>query len=325
MKFTRSVATHMNNGKLTWNSPVSDLRYIGPYITQQITNRVGVGHVPTLDEMANYLAGKIGDLTGVAAVHPLVKEIATMTKNQRAYNTIELKDGTRELARPINRMGFNALADLAGYAFRGNHNNDYGVDVPANIVGRLVCTFNEHLDINPNGNTPCRYTNTKGNVGKHARGMRKCPARPTQAECKSDDLCEWSQNACVAKNARYDKGRWAPDVPPYGGDWARTNNQKRPGKRYVNAPNDHGYLFALGEDEYGGTTDEDNDSDNEAGPAFSPSPSPPPLPKSKGKGKAKAKSSEPRRKSSRAKRVDYKKLAGGGTTTRRNTKRQKKK
>lgn len=316
MKFVRSVATRMNNGSLTWNSPVSDLKYVGPYITQQIQTRVNVGHVPTLDELANHFAHKVGNHAGVAAVDPLVKEIAKMTKNQRAYSAIQLNDGSQELARPINRMGFNALADLVGYAFRGNHDNDYGVNVPANIVGRLVCTFNEHLDINnTNPNTPCRYSNTKGNVGKGARGMRKCPVRPTRAQCESDNLCEWSQNACIAKNARYNKGHWAPDEPPYGGDWARTNNQKRPGKRYVNAPQDQGYLFALGDDSDDDDDDDNDDDDDQAGPS-TPSPPPPSRPRSQ----------TGRRKSTRAKqRVDYRKLAGGGQTRKTTTTTAKRK
>jgi hypothetical protein len=197
-KFDPFVGAHFANGKINWQSRVSDLKYIGPHLTNQL-NAAGID---TLESVVVYLVeaanlSEIGKLLAELTRSPSINECKGMDENPpQPY-----------LPRAFNRMGFNALADLLHFAATGAYHND---PFDEDIRERL----NEYVEELPDGNVRqwlVRTFNEKdgANIGAHAdvRAARRCPCWKTDATCGADAGCQWiprsAQNptaGCVPQN-----------------------------------------------------------------------------------------------------------------------------
>lgn len=178
-RFDPFVGGYFANGRVTWDSEVGSLKYIGEHLRNQI-NAMGIH---TLREAVVHLCeaadiGEVGRMIADLTRSPSVNECKGMDENPpRPY-----------LPRAFNRMGFNALADLLHYA--STHQDpfedetcerldEFAAEVANGDIRQwLVREFNEH---------------DGANIGVNAdtRAARRCPCWKTAATCGADDGCQW--------------------------------------------------------------------------------------------------------------------------------------
>lgn len=181
-KFDPFVGAYFANGRLNWQSEVSQLRYIGVNLTNQL-NAAGIG---TLNDVILYLTEaetlpEVGQLLADLTRSPSVNECKGMDDNPpRPY-----------LPRAFNRMGFNALSDLLHFAATGAYNDD---PFDENVRARLD-EFVAELDDGDVRKWLVKIFNENdgGNVGPNAdvRAARRCPCWRTNATCNADAGCQW--------------------------------------------------------------------------------------------------------------------------------------
>ena len=262
-------------GPVQWNAPISTLRYIGPYFAGILQNQ----DINSLLDVVLYFSVRAEEAVNTDFPERyLFQKFAELTRNQNAQTC---QDGY--LPRPINRMAFNALVDLVDYAIRHPDQFD-NVEflepfdlLNFNLAPTLLCRMNEGQGESQDPQLMCDKIPFMGNVGDEPEitSMRHCPCINNINACNGD--CVWSENACISRIADYDNRNYAPDIPPFSGDWYQNNNGQpltaRPGTRYVLAgQNRLGRMFALGPDPY---DNESNVDDNNYSPFASPPGSPP--------------------------------------------------
>jgi hypothetical protein len=259
-------------GPVQWNAPVSSLKYIGPYYTGILQTQ----NIIRIIDVVRYFSMRTAEaLNEDIPERYLFIKFAELTRNQNA----QMCKG-RYNPRPINRMAFNALVNLVDYAYHNPQEFDnpdflepfYYLDF--DLAPTLLCSMNEGQGPSQDDLTMCDKVQLMGNVGDEPEilSMRNCPCINDINACNGD--CVWSEDACISRIANYDNRNYAPDIPPYSGDWYPLNGQPphiRPGTRYVNAgQNRVGKMFAIGADEQ-----PVGDDDNNYGPFGSPANSPP--------------------------------------------------
>ncbi len=234
-------------GPVRWNDPVTTLRYIGPYYAEILENF----EVITLRDVVVYFSFRA--LEAIVEPSPedyMFEKFAELTRNRNAQTCQE-----GYLPRPINRMAFNALVDLVDYAIQHPAEfNDPEVllrfdDLDLNLAGVLACRMNEGHEPSDDPQFLCNKVPLMGNVGDEPeiRSMRRCPCIDNAEACNGD--CTWTDNACISRYADLNRHNYAPDVPPYRGDWTTdVNAPTRPGTRYVMAGHGRaGRMFAFGQ------------------------------------------------------------------------------
>jgi hypothetical protein len=256
-------------GPVQWNAPVSTLRYIGPYFAGILQNQ----NINSLLDVVLYFLMRTEEAIDTDFPERyLFQKFAELTRNQNAQTC---QDGY--LPRPINRMAFNALVDLVDYARRhpGEFDNpEYLAPFDLlnfNLAPTLLCRMNEGQGPSQDPQFMCNKVPLMGNVGDEPEitSMRRCPCINNADACNGD--CVWSENACISRIADYDNRNYAPDIPPFSGDWYQFNGQVRPGTHYVAAgQNRLGRMFALGPDPYNNESDVDDDGNDNN---YSPPPS----------------------------------------------------
>lgn len=224
-----------------WDSPLSDLKGIGPYMTAQIHQRSN-GYVTTLDDFVQYVLGFTILNNSIDMLHNL---IAALVENPRGGTCI-----SGVLAGWINRQAFNVLADvlsvattvypeLAGY--------------PPNLGQTLVCRNEGLAPRHPNvhGQSLCVADPMHlGNAPYKQRAARTCPCKTTRGVCEQAAQCEWTNNnggGCVPRNPRYLQGHAMVDRAPYAGDYYDNMlppyGARRPTARYVMLPDGSGSVY----------------------------------------------------------------------------------
>jgi hypothetical protein len=255
--FKPIVSAQFARYNLTWQSPVESLKYIGPYLQQRLNQR----NITTLYNLIQYI---LRDMFNNNNDDPIIKAfeaIAPLVINENAQQCQQ-----SYLARPLNRMGFNIIADLLQHA-RSTIAQwpEAGLNIqlqslPANIGGVLICQINEGQQprpLGPNGEVPETYCNKQmfiGNVGPEVYSMRTCPCITDANSCTGD--CMWvpgmpgEPSACISRISRSDRGNITVDETPFSGDWNDEYPQyQRPHTRYVpvppTGPGRDGFVFAL--------------------------------------------------------------------------------
>jgi hypothetical protein len=255
--FDPVVQAAFEAGQLAWDSPVRDLKYIGPYLEGRMNNF----NIFTIADLVQYLLLSISQNANNDIILDAFQAIAPIVFNANAQRCKQ-----NYLSRPLNRMGFNVIADVLQYARLFADWPDEALDatlkaLPLNIGGVLCCNFNERLQANPlgpNNELPATYCNKipmYGNVGSDMASLRSCPCTLNPDACQGD--CMWvpgmpgEPGACISRVASYDRGNHVLDEQPFPGDWYPENEyppSKRDTARYVPVPpgpGRYGYMFAL--------------------------------------------------------------------------------
>ncbi len=243
------------NGTVNWNSPINKLTYIKNGLTAQLQDN----GIFQLMDVVTRMDEVLGEAPAGADVAEVISEtVAGWVVSPRSNTCVN--DG-KYLPRHFNRMGFNVLIDLLGYAYNTLGNAPI---TQAQLLQRGICQFNEnHMDLNPDylepGQPLCQKVPLRGNVGTEApiKAMRDCPCRP-QDRCNG--ACAWVNNSCISRISSPAMGNYVRDVRPFKGDWAPVApQQRRANTRYT--ANNPGHWLALGP----GVDNDDNGDDDGGG------------------------------------------------------------
>lgn len=255
--FAPKVQAAFEAGQLTWESSVRDLKYFGQYLETRLNNL----NIYNIADLVQYLLTQINQNANDDIIVNAFQAIAPLV-----FNAFAQQCKGDYLSRPLNRMGFNIIADVLQYARLYADWPDANLNatlqaLPINIGGVLICNFNERLQPNalgPNGEMPATYCNKiamYGNVGSDMASLRSCPCTLNPDACQGD--CMWvpgmpgEPGACISRVAVYDRGNHVLDQEPYPGDWYPDDQYPptiRNNARYVPvppAPGRFGYMFAL--------------------------------------------------------------------------------
>jgi hypothetical protein len=230
VRFQRNNTLHfLNQPNATVNSPINSVRYIKAWLTQQISNAMGIGHVPTVKQVLDYILARCEQIWQAQIAHQvnlgtanqiLEAVVASMIPNNHALECT----ADNELAPITNRMGFNALVDLVAFD-KANPATFAPLSPPAQafrarlpgsaaILRYIVCGYQEGSPATPNDpNYVCDNTRPGSTVGMgaFARSLRQCACKP-QGTCLNP-LCEWINNAdgqgngaCVSNVRQFGQG-----------------------------------------------------------------------------------------------------------------------
>ena len=168
---------------LDLSSPISAVKYIGKDTAERLNAEHGIA---TIADFRDYL----NRMVTTFSVPQLQNAIALLTGNRRRHTCDK-----EYLVRPLNRMAFNALADLAVQLLEvtDDAGNPVAAEVGDDVAEALICKFNEGTRRNgawdPDDPSAAPFCDgTAGSVGPAARAMRKCPCLITRGQCDGREL-----------------------------------------------------------------------------------------------------------------------------------------
>lgn len=219
-RFPRDNTIHfLSKPGASVHSPIYQVRYIGPWLSQQIAVVVNGGlggPIPSVKQTLNYILRRCEQLwqaqqafqVHIGSNNAILEAVvASLVPNQNALDCT----ADDEFAPITNRMGFNALVDLVAYD-KGNpatfaplsanavqfRNRLQG---PASILRYVVCNYQEGSPASPGDPVyVCDNSFERSTVGTgaFARSLRSCSCKD-QGTC-GGPLCEWIANADGAGN-----------------------------------------------------------------------------------------------------------------------------
>lgn len=182
-----------------WDSAITELRYVGPWIGGQIQNATSTAATPTAAQTLSYLLKRAGQVRRGYGTHNAALEavVAAVSLNKRILDCTD----KGYLPGPVNRMAFNALIDLVAYAKDHAHPLTGAARTFLNKLGssqsirkNVICKWNEGTDLadDDGSDEMCdlgQPTAVYGS-GEFAQALGKCPCMSKDA-CEHADSCSW--------------------------------------------------------------------------------------------------------------------------------------
>jgi hypothetical protein len=221
----------------TWNSPITDLKYIGPWVGGLIRDALGTNDMPSAGQTIDYVLRRSQQVRrGYRTNHEALEAVvAALSLNRRLLECTP----SGYMPGPVNRMAFNAIIDMIAYAkthqhpFVGPARTFLNKLDAVRLKKYVICGWNEGTDLADGGDGMCDLSLPSAVFGQgaFAQALGHCPCK-SQDDCTSDPQCRWvdidGTEGCVVDvpgGGRYGK-RWRGPRNREFATYARTNSQR---------------------------------------------------------------------------------------------------